>query len=329
MDEKRFDMIGFGNPFQDLIVELDQLPPSNVNIPMRNYVFMGGGNVPTATVAAGRLGLRAAILGVSGDDMFGHANKADFEYNNVNTSHLKLEAGKRTDFCVCVCERSVNGKEFISCPGDFHPLAVQDLDEDFVKSGKILHIGDMLTPAKFQAADWVHQAGGLVSIDAAYYRPDIYQNYRYLDIFIASETYFHSMCAAQGQMSCEEAARYILARGPKIVIFTLGEAGCQGVWGDDYFSLPAFRVNAVDSTGAGDVFHGAFIYAYLQGWDVPRCARFASAVSAIKCTRLGGRAAIPSLQTVNRFLETGEIDYGEIDDRVAHYRQGMFNLTRS
>ena len=55
MDEKRFDMIGFGNPFQDLIVELDQLPPSNVNIRMRNYVFMGGGNVPTATVAAGYL----------------------------------------------------------------------------------------------------------------------------------------------------------------------------------------------------------------------------------------------------------------------------------
>lgn len=326
MDEKQFDMIGFGNPFQDLIVELDQLPPSNVNIRMRNYVFMGGGNVPTATVAAGRLGLRAAILGVSGDDMFGHANKADFQYNNVDTSHLKLEAGKRTDFCVCVCERSVSGKEFISHPGDFHPLEIEDLDEAFIKSAKILHIGDMLTPAKFQAADWIHQAGGLVSIDAAYYRPDIYQNYRYLDIFIASETYFKAMCDAQGPMNCQTAARYIRAQGPEIVIFTLGEAGCEGVYGDTHFALPAFQVDAMDSTGAGDVFHGAFNYGYLQGWDVPQCARFASAVSAIKCTRLGGRAGIPSLETVTRYLETGEIDYAEIDDRVAHYRQGMFNV---
>ena len=326
MMEKKWDMIGFGNPFQDLIVELDQLPPTNVNICMRNYVFQGGGNVPTATVAAGRLGLKAAILGVAGDDMFGHANVADFEYNHVDTSHLKLDKGKRTDFCVCVSERAINGKEFISRPGDYSPLEVEELDEAFIKSCRILHIGDMLTPAKFQAADWVHEAGGLVSIDAAYYRPDIYENYRYLDIFIASETYFNSMCQDKGEMTCEQAARMIHAQGPEIVIFTLGEKGCQGTYGDTYFELPAFTVDAMDSTGAGDVFHGAFNYSYLQGWDVPACARFSSGVSAIKCTRLGGRAGIPLKETVEKYLKTGEIDYAEIDERVAHYRKGMFNF---
>ena len=326
MSDKKLDMIGFGNPFQDLIVELDKLPPTNVNIRMRNYVFQGGGNVPTATVAAGRLGLRAAILGVSGDDMFGHANKADFVYNNVDTSHLKLDTGKRTDFCICVTERKIGGKEFISCPGDFRALEIAELDEGFIKSAKILHIGDMLTPAKFQAADWIHETGGLVSIDAAYYRPDIYLNYHYLDIFIASETYFNSMCEAEGKMTCEEAARHIHAQGPEIVIFTLGEMGCKGTYGDVYFEMPAFTVEAVDTTGAGDVFHGAFNYAYLQGWDIPYCARFSSAVSAIKCTRHGGRAGIPNAQTVQHYLETGEIDYTEIDERVAHYRQGMFSF---
>ena len=326
MNEKKFDMIGFGNPFQDLIVELDKLPPTNVNMRMRNYVFMGGGNIPTATVAAGRLGLRAAILGISGNDMFGYANKADFEYNHVDTSHLVLEEGKRTDFCICVSEREINGKEFISCPGNFRALAPEELDEEFIRSAKILHIGDMLTEAKFRAADIIHDAGGLVSIDAAYYRPDIYENYRYLDIFIASETYYNSMCADKGEMTCEEAARYIHAQGPEIVIFTLGEQGGKGVYGDTYFEYPAFCVDAVDTTGAGDVFHGAFNYAYLQGWDVQTCVRFCSAVSAIKCTRLGGRAAIPTVDVVNRYLETGEIDYSEIDGRVAHYRQGMFNF---
>ena len=325
MDEKRFDMIGFGNPFQDLIVELDQLPPSNVNIRMNSYGFQGGGNVPTATVAAGRLGLRAAILGVSGDDMFGHANAADFEYNHVDISHLKMDPGKRTDFCICVTERKVNGKEFISSPGDYAPLTVEELDEAFIRSGRILHIGDMLTEAKFRAADWIHDSGGLVSIDAAYYRPDIYDNYRYLDIFIASETYFNSMKADKHVSTCEEACRYIHARGPEIVIFTLGERGCQGTYGDTYFELPAFKVDAVDTTGAGDVFHGAFNYAYLQGWDVPECARFSSAVSAIKCTRPGGRSGIPTLDMVMGYLKTGQIDYRELDERAAHYRKGMFN----
>ena len=326
MDDKRFDMIGFGNPFQDLIVELDQLPPSNKNIPMRSYGFQGGGNVPTATVAAARLGLRAAILGVSGDDMFGYANKADFEYNGVDVSHLKMDPGKRTDFCICVTERAVNGKEFISRAGDYAPLEPEELDEDFIRSGRILHIGDMLTKAKFRAADWIHESGGLVSIDAAYYRPDIYDNYRYLDIFIASETYLNAMKADKPAATCEEACRYIHARGPEIVIFTRGEKGCEGTYGDTYFKLPAFPVEAVDTTGAGDVFHGAFNYAYLQGWDVPECARFSSAVSAIKCTRSGGRSGIPALETVKKYLETGEIDYTEIDSRVAHYRKGMFDF---
>ena len=64
MNEKKLDMLGFGNPFQDLIVELDKLPPTNVNIRMRNYCFQGGGNVPTATVAAGVLGQVALRKGV-------------------------------------------------------------------------------------------------------------------------------------------------------------------------------------------------------------------------------------------------------------------------
>lgn len=327
MNEKIFDMIGFGNPFQDLVIELNRLPPTNVNIRMNDYCFQGGGNVPTATVAASVLGLRCAILGVAGGDMFGHASVKDFEYNKVDTSHLLLDPGKRTDFCLCVTEREIAGKEFISKGGDYRALEIADLDEAFIKSAKILHIGDMLTPAKFQAADWIHESGGKVSIDAAYYRPDIYENYRYLDIFIASETYFNTMCENKGNMNCEQAARLIHSEGPEIVIFTLGENGCAGVYGEHYFELPAFKVDLVDSTGAGDVFHGAFNYAYLQGWDVPECARFSSAVSAIKCTARGGRAGIPDLNTVQRFLKDGTIDRAWLDERLKQYHQGFFSKT--
>jgi len=325
MNKKTFGMIGFGDPFQDLIVELDQLPKTNVNIRMNDYCFQGGGNVPTATVAASVLGLRCAILGVSGDDLFGHASVVDFTYNHVDTSHFLLDSGKRSNFCLCVTECKISGKEFISKPGDFRALKVDDLDEQFIKSAHILHLGDLLTPAKIQAADWIHESGGVVSIDAAYYRPDIYENYRYLDLFIASETYFNSLCQDKGAMTCEAAARLIHSQGPEIVIFTLGEKGCVGVYGDTYFEQSAFPVKTVDSTGAGDVFHGAFNYAYLQGWDIPTCARFSSAVSAIKCTAHGGRAGIPDRATVERFLKDGVIGQSWLHDRQERYRQGFFS----
>ena len=324
MANKTMDVIGFSNPMQDLLVELDRLPESNRNIAMREYCFQGGGNVPTALVACGMLGMKCAVVGVVGDDIFGYANLADFAYNHVDTSHVIVDPGTRTDFCICVTERAVEGKEFISKRGTCREIGIDDLDEDFMKSAKILHIG-YTNPTVLRACEMLHESGGKVSIDAAYYRPDIYEHYDQFDIFIASETYYSAMLRAlNAGMTREEVCRMIRAEGPEIVIFTIGAEGCFGVHGDAYFETPAFRVHTVDSTGAGDVFHGAFCYGYLQGWDVPYITRFCSAVSAIKCTRQGGRAGIPSRGNALRFLETGEIDVRELDAREAHYRHGFF-----
>lgn len=222
--EKKFDVIGFGDPFQDLDIQLSRLPETNVNMRMNDYCFMGGGNVPTAMVAAARLGLRSSILGVVGDDMLGRLATADFTYNHVDTSHLKVAAGKRTNFCLCVAEQEIDGKEFISKPGDFDPLTPSDLDKDYIQSAKALHIGQF-TPAIVKACEWMHEAGGVVSIDAAYYRPDIYENYRHLDIFIGSETYYNVMCQTEGytggRADIRRVLRAIQSQGPKTVIFTL------------------------------------------------------------------------------------------------------------
>lgn len=326
MMEKRFDVVGIANPIQDLVVDLQKLPDSNVNMSMNDYCFQGGGNVATAMVASAMLGLKSAMIGVVGDDIFGHANLADFAFNRVDTSHVIMQPNTRTDFCIAVTERAVEGKEFISKAGTCRQIQPDDLDEAFIQSAKVLHVG-FLSPAVLRACDIIHAAGGKVSVDAAYYRPDIYENYARLDLFIGSETYYNAMVKALGLTTGrEETMRMLQRQGPEIVIFTFGPEGCCGVSGDQYFEVPAFKVNAVDSTGAGDVFHGAFVYAYLQGWDVKRCARFCSGVSAIKCTRPGGRAGIPTLRNVMNYLDTGVIDEQEIDQRTLRYKHGFFGM---
>ena len=115
-------------------------------------------------------------------------------------------------------------------------------------------------------------------------------------------------------------------RGPEIVVFTFGEKGCVGLSGEGYFEIPAFQVDAVDTVGAGDVYHGAFLAGLLKGLPVVEVARMASAVSAIKCTRIGGRAGIPDMDTVQHFMRTGEIDYTEIDARVEFYKRGIEHI---
>ena len=175
--------------------------------------------------------------------MLGRLAAADFTYNHVDTSHLKVAPGKRTNFCLCVAEQENDGKEFISKPGDFDPLTPEELDKDYIQSAKALHIGQF-TPAIIKACEWMHEAGGIVSIDAAYYRPDIYENYRHLDIFIGSETYYNVMCQTEGYAGgrddIQTVLRAIQEKGPNTVIFTFGAGGCVGLCGDDYFeALPS------------------------------------------------------------------------------------------
>ena len=97
----------------------------------------------------------------------------------------------------------------------------------------------------------------------------------------------------------------------------------MGVYGDHTFSLPAMDIPVVDTTGAGDVFHGAFDAAYLNGMDVVSAAKYATGVSSIKCTQMGGRAGIPDVKTLEKFLKTGIIDYEKIMRRVEHYKRGI------
>ncbi|HWU37371.1 MAG TPA: PfkB family carbohydrate kinase, partial [Candidatus Acidoferrum sp.] len=90
--------------------------------------------------------------------------------------------------------------------------------------------------------------------------------------------------------------------GPRCVGVTSGERGSALYHGGEIIRAPAFAVEVVDTTGAGDVFHGAFLFGLLQGWEAPHILRFANAVSALKCTRLGGRAGIPRAEEVGEFL---------------------------
>jgi sugar/nucleoside kinase (ribokinase family) len=121
----------------------------------------------------------------------------------------------------------------------------------------------------------------------------------------------------------EENCRKVMDMGSPVVVFTFGEKGCAGISAEGFFDIPAYEVEAIDTVGAGDVFHGAFLSGLLLGLSVAETARFASAVSAIKCTRIGGRAGVPSLETVKRFMQDGVIDYAEIDERVEFYKNGI------
>lgn len=327
--EKKYDIIGLATPGQDLVIELEKMP-REVSSKMYDCCFQGGGWVATALCAAGNLGMRASFCGVVGDDVFGKMIAEDFKYNNVDTSHLIVEKGKRSNFCLCITERAEKSKMLISRPGECREVEPDDIDQEYIRSARMLHVG-FVNEGIRKAADIIHTAEGKVSVDAAYYKPYVYDNYDIFDIFIGSEYYFNGLLEELGidvskplsDKEKFEVMRYVQSKGPEIVIFTFGADGCMGIYGDNTFSLPAMDVPVVDTTGAGDVFHGAFDAAYLNGLDIVSAAKYATGVSSIKCTQMGGRAGIPDSETLEIFLKTGEIDYEKINRRVEHYKRGV------
>ncbi|MDD3164605.1 MAG: carbohydrate kinase family protein [Oscillospiraceae bacterium] len=308
--------IGIGGGVADMLVNIDKLPTYNQGARLLMQSYQYGGKVPSGMAALGRLGVPCAMIGVVGDDSLGHAQLRDYQRNGVDVSQMVVDPEGTTPLCMVLSDRE--GSRNILYNGmRCRPLTVADLDESFIKSAQALLLSSYGEP-EIQAAKWIHEVGGKVAFDADGYSEKIEAMIPYTDAFIPSEFYYESRYHG---VSHREALADIVSRGAETAIITLGDKGLVGLSKGEYFELPAHKVSVVDTTGAGDVFHGSFLYGLLAGWDAKECARLSSGVSAIKCMSIGGRAGLPTYDVVRRYVDTGEIDLAWMKEREAFYSQ--------
>ena len=161
-----------------------------------------------------------------------------------------------------------------------------------------------MVEASMEAAQQAKARGMTVVMDGGTMREGSKKLVALVDILIASETFAIPLVGKEA--SSETALRALHELGPEQVIITLGQNGSIGLNKEGIVRQEAFQVRAKDTTGAGDVYHGAYIYGLLQDWDMFRCMRFASATAALSCQKTGTRAGIPDLKTVHEFLKTHE-----------------------
>lgn len=312
------DIIGIGRAVKDFLITINEMPPQDSHTALNDYSSQGGGKVSSAMIAAARLGMETAMYGVIGDDSKGRFISEDFKRHGTDTSHLIVDKGTKNTFCICVAEKVSQTRRFFGESGTARDLTVEDLDYNFLKKARAIHLDSGNAVAR-KAAQFAKSSNILVSMDADQYREELEEMEALTDIFIASEFYYEGRCRS---MSHRELCCEMAGKGCRVAMITLGSKGCVGVADGEYFELPAFKnVNVIDTTGAGDIFHGAYLSAYLKGLGAVESATFASAVSAIKCTRIGGRAGIPDWDTTLHFLKNGEILSEELDRRVKFYRE--------
>ena len=315
-----YDVVGIDTPCMDLNLNLANFPARGLGESIKQINWQGGGKVASGMVACARLGAKCAMMGSVGDDIFGQFIIGDFERHGIDTSAMKIKAGESSPLSVVLSEAAGGSRTFLYKDSSGAHYGHDNIDEELLKNTKyffISHGNEVIC----QAVDIARDAGAKIFIDADWYSPETVALIPKIDVFVGSEFFYKGMFGEDN--SYEANCRKIMDMGPQIVLFTFGENGCVGLSADGYFSLPAFRVEVVDTVGAGDVFHGAFLAGLLAGRTVKDAARFASAVAAIKCTRIGGRAGIPDLKTAERFLLDGFIDYTEIDARVKFYERGL------
>lgn len=315
------DVVGIGTPYYDMVINVSKMPGLDGAAGAKEAFYQGGGKVATAMAAAARLGRSAGMMAKVGENHRGQFIINDFRYNGVDTSAIIVDApGTSSPFCLSLSEEEHKTRIFIGKEGTAGELLPEEIDYEYLGKAKYLHLENG-RPASAAAALFAREHGIVTVMDADNYQEGIVKLLPCLDVFIASEFFYRDMF---GDLPYEEGCRKLLEAGPSTAIVTLGSRGSVGMTAQDgFFRTESFQVPVRDTTGAGDVFHGAYIVGLLEGMDAPECARFASAVSAIKCTCFGGRTGIPNRDTVQRFLETGEIDRTEAQRRLAYYRNNL------
>ena len=296
---EKFDIAALGFCSNDYLALLPEIPIDN-KVQILEHLVQGGGPAATAAVAAARLGKKTAFISIVGDDDPGQTIIRDLEKENVYTGGMKIRKNCNSAIAYCWVDKTTGARSVAWSRGNLPELEADEVDLEMIRNAKILHLDGHNPKAALAAAKEARKHGVKVSIDAGTLRDGIKEILEYVDILIASEMFARQYT---GENDLEKAIYKLASNGAEVVGVTMGKNGSMTLQNGQLFRAGTFPVIPVDTTGAGDVYHGAYCVKYLETVDPMECMRCASAVAALKCTKTGGRTGIPTRSEVDEFLK--------------------------
>jgi len=276
------------------------------------YFEQVGGPVPVALMTMARLGMDAKplLLSVVGGDSDGAVIPRWLTQEGVDAARIQREGAEaaHTSKSFVVLDTQDGTRTLVNAAGDGLPeLDLSPERRQVLAKTRLLHLDGREPATALRAAQIVKGAGGVVSLDLGTMRPGLEDLLPLCDIIIASKKGGEGAFPALAKYPGKQVYGF-LGMGASVAGVTLGKRGVVigARQGKDVLVqiFPAFKVpDVVDTCGAGDVFHGAFLWAYLTGRDPIDCARFAQAAAAIRIRHLGNRIGLPTRAEVERFLD--------------------------
>jgi ribokinase len=246
-----------------------------------------------------------------GDDKEGRWLRGLFLKDGVGVERMRFSNTCGTNVCVILVDQA-SAQRSILCHRRTSPtdLTLSEADLAYIESARVLHLDGQFMPAAIEAAVRAQRTGVKVCYDGNHSRDQLEELLPLVDWLVVAESFPGEVT---GESDLTIAAQMLVDLGPELVVVTKGAEGCQAWTQEGTWVSPGFAVQPVDTTGAGDAFHGGFIYGMLQGWEHAHVFRFANALAALNCLTLGGRRGLPRLEGVLEFLRSGSPPHRSYD----------------
>jgi sugar/nucleoside kinase (ribokinase family) len=269
---------------------------------MSTFSVQGGGAAATSTVVLGRWGVETRFCGAVGDDARADTIDATLADEGIDTSPLVRQSDAVSQFAFTILEESSGDKQRLYTRGSVEPLDATEADALEVEAHDLLLVDGLEPALQTELARRATRADIPVLLHASGMDPEAEELVEYADYLIASER-FATRFTGLGEL--DSLCRALLERETRAVVVTLGRDGVVGAWNDGIqCRTEAYEVDVVDTSGAGDVFAGAFAYGMYDDRPIEQTVRLANVAGALSCRGIGPRSAIPTWDELRTHLDS-------------------------
>jgi sulfofructose kinase len=304
--EATSDVVGLGANSVDFVHLLPGYPQpfgSYAKMKIERQEILCGGQTATAMCACARLGLRARYAGVTGTDENGRRVRSELRRRGIDLTDVIIRDAQN-QFAVILVDETNGDRIVLWDRDDQLMMRERDMPVEAIASTRVLHVDDVDQAAAIRAAQIAREHGVPVTSDIDRLTDRTPELIDAVSIPIFAQ---HVPARVSGFTDPEQALMALRRPHHTMLCVTLGEQGAMALDGRGTHYAPAFAVEAVDTTGAGDVFRAGFIDAWLRGWPIDDVLRFANAAAAVSCTRLGALGGIPTREEVEALAATGRV----------------------
>ena len=286
-----------GHATYDITTPVDNYPIENTKTRVQERIECGGGPASNAAYLLGKWGIETYFAGAVGDDYFGKKIRDEFRMVGVNVDYLQFSKEYQTPSAIIISNKENGSRTILS----YHNSSLKMEDVDIEIEPDIILIDGQEYEISKKVIEKYPNAISI--IDAGRDKKEVIELCKMCNYVVCSKTFAEKVSKSViiDKSTLNEVLKKLNNEFSGKVIVTLGEDGCA-YKDNELVIIPSYKVKSVDTTGAGDIFHGAFTYAIANKWELDKVLKFSNIAGAMSATRVGGRNSIFELKEMEKVL---------------------------